>query len=217
MVEILLQAGANPNLSELHFPTPVMLAALKGRSEIIKDLLIPLGVDINELVDDIQYKHYIPAERYTPLIMALQSGDAETVRFLIEKGARNPLKGSLQFRCLLDAICLSPEKPEIVQMLLDINNSKNEYEFVLALAAANSQINVLRQVLETGKKVGMDIDSRARGCPSALGYAVKSRSIEMVTLLLQHGANPNNSAADDWPLIEYAKDRAMVSPFAVWC
>src|SRR5690606_37903578 len=80
MIKLLLEAGADPNLTVLsHTETPLMFAARSGALDAVK-LLLDAGAEL-EAKDD-----YRGA---TPIPFAAEQNHADVVRYLIERGA-NP-------------------------------------------------------------------------------------------------------------------------------
>lgn len=77
VARILLQNGADPNVIVLDGATPLMIAALNGKAEVIK-VLVEFGAKI-------EYIH--PVTSYTPLIAATYWGKKDAALALINLGA----------------------------------------------------------------------------------------------------------------------------------
>ena len=76
-VELLLQAGANPNGCVTHGLRPMHYAAFAGGDDSYVEMLVQHGADVN-CVDDVGY---------TPLHLAAKAGHVAVLRALIEHGA----------------------------------------------------------------------------------------------------------------------------------
>lgn len=83
MVKLLLDHGANPNLTNWLGGSYLHLLALQGNMELAK-LMINYGADINAIDDE-----YCT----TPFGWAAKYGQTEMVAFLLEQGAKRVLKG----------------------------------------------------------------------------------------------------------------------------
>ncbi len=77
LVKILLENGADPNLTNRVGETPLFAAAEKGRTDVVAELLAR-GVQVN-----IRSKF----TQMTPLMMAAENGHSEVVKLLLEKKA----------------------------------------------------------------------------------------------------------------------------------
>jgi ankyrin repeat protein len=80
MVELLLEAGADPNGMKLN--APLASAAFRGRVRMVRLLLSQPNIEVDKIDVDGQ----------TPLISAAQMGHARVVELLLEAGADPSIK-----------------------------------------------------------------------------------------------------------------------------
>ena len=86
-----------------------------------------------------------------------------------------------------------------------------EKELPLFAAAANGDIQLMRELIENGAEIDAETEWDWPHCGStALSSAIKSKSVQAVKLLLSYGANPNtfrecnNLPTRNNPLLTYA-------------
>ncbi len=172
------------------FGTPALhLAALNGRKAMV-ELLLARGADVNgkDLSAD------------TALVAAITSSRPEVAKVLIEHGA-DPLARNQNDHTPLHYACGKGDV-EMVRMLLpkssDLNVvSRNQISgspfgdevagTPLMLATRNNQPAIMKLLLDRGA----DPNVEAPAGKSALRIAVQAENRELVTLLLEHRANPN--------------------------
>lgn len=65
--------------------SPLMIAAYKGQSDVVRELLNNKDVDINEKNKYADTSGYTGG--YTPLMCAVENGHIEVVKLLLDKGA----------------------------------------------------------------------------------------------------------------------------------
>lgn len=141
-------------------------------------------------------------EETTPLMAAVQFGNASKVAALIQAGADvneavpndgNPLILAARYGNI-----------EIVKMLIDNGADVNGYvlhdETPLIGAAANGRLEVARLLIDNGAKVNLRVDSGHRSSRpmyrSPLGQAKLYGHNNMVALLLAKGAIPTTGQED---------------------
>ena len=143
-VRAIIAAGANVNPSAKY--SPIKLAIALRNAEIVR-LLIAAGADIDdpslvsdavagEMVDTLQLlldlgaPHYETEDGWTPLHAAVEGGDAEVVRALVE-GGLNPTVRYLDNRTPLE-------------MAIDFNEAQGVYDEIIdILAQAESEWRIL--------------------------------------------------------------------------
>ncbi|GAB1321063.1 hypothetical protein MFIFM68171_11273 [Madurella fahalii] len=147
--------------------------------------LVELGVDVNQSRVD------FPTTT-TPLSRAVEIGDAEWVRFLIAHGARvDPDLGSAL------ALAASMDRADLVQILLeagaqvDADDDALDFGSVLAAAAASAGLETVRMIIDAGADVNRALEKNVGSALAAAGRNQNPDALEVVSLLLRHGANPN--------------------------
>ena len=84
VIEMLLREGANADEKTNKGLTPLMEAASQGKNDAVK-ALIKAGADVSAKTDEVILKKSIV--HFTPMLMAVMSGDEETVLTLLLNGA----------------------------------------------------------------------------------------------------------------------------------
>jgi ankyrin repeat protein len=174
IARLLLQAGIDVNeLSNLRgFASTALGNAIINRNFKLAEFLIKEGADVN-LAEKTEYYGI-----RTPLRAAIQIGEIRFMELLLDEGAELDAPS-----CAWDEFC-------------DDNNLESYRErwaSPLQVAAARGDIKLATHLLHAGA------DANAPSYEmSALHWAVKSGSIEMVRLLLAHSADPNTRANNDY-------------------
>ena len=181
ILQVLLNNGANVTA------TNVMDEVVKGRSAESVRLLLDNGAKIFD-------RFPLALMREPPLMVAVQNGSLEIVRALLE--SRVTLNGRSSYGGIT-ALELAAEKgfTEIVGLLLDNGvNVNSDYSFYCALnmAVKNGRAATTRLLLERGAFV----DRRDFTNRTALHYAAKRGSPEIISLLLDFGASVIVNAKD---------------------
>lgn len=140
--KLLLEAGADPNISTNESRTALSWAAAEGSEESIELLLYQpsIELDIPDKFDQ------------TPLLRAADAGHTKCVRMLLDKGA-NVKHSDHDGRTALSLAALKGHK--VVAKLLfkrgaDINTQDKKGNTPLALAAENNHDAAVRFLLESG-------------------------------------------------------------------
>ena len=171
MVRTLLQAGADPNLPLLAGETPVMVASRAGSTDVVA-LLIDKGADLGARA----------ARGQTALMWAAAQGHADVVALLIERGAdvhaRSDVWGQM--------MGLPPHS--LPQHTREIPHGGNT---ALLFAARVGDVASTKVILDAGGNVD-DVDAWG---VSATALAAHSGDMEILELLLEHGADPNLAGA----------------------
>ena len=211
VISVLLEYGANPNISTKDGTTPLMIASCKGHVEVVKYLL-DVHVDVNTERED----------GATALYFACQNGYSVAVSALLQYGAnanvltktgRTPLmiaslKGHLDIvECLLKTLVdVNVQTIEgATAIYFASQNGHSEVVSILLQYGANSAISLTDgtspliiasseghlKVVECLMCDSVDLDvqtfefSRAIFCASENGHSA------VVSTLLKYGANPN--------------------------
>ena len=127
--------------------------------------------------------------------MNMGTGKAETVRLLREKGARFDIITNSGFSVLVAACANEDSDPNVVKDILqDLENDDN-VKVNYRVQSSTIKWKILRGSAKLMMRVGAAKSALfrriARGAGlTALHYAVRRGDLEVVKLLLRHGANP---------------------------
>ena len=186
IVEILLEAGANPDMvysddddeygfdlfdDELGGRTALHLAAKKGNSEVVK-LLLEAGAN-KEATKDLGE---------APLHLAAKKGNSEVVKLLLEAGADKDVADNDAYTALHFAA--QAGHLEVAILLLEAGAEKDAVDFceertALHFAAENGHSEIVKLLLDAGAdKAVADSDGKL---PSDLAF--DSNHIEVFNLL----------------------------------
>ena len=214
MVKILVAAGADVNAEGYFNRTPLSLAAEEGATEIMQILLgsgsdadTPSGGEDKEAAST-------PSIGSEALYTAIEKGDVEMVRLLVEAGADvNAAEGFGGDTPLHEAV--EQGDAEIVKILVaagaDVNAEGYFDRTPLSLAAEEGATEIMQILLGSGPDADTPADGEdkeAASTPSigseALYTAIEKGDVEMVRLLVEAGADVNASEGfgGDTPLHE---------------
>ncbi len=161
MMQLLLSRGANPTSMSGHWLMPLESAAYGGDVKMMEGFLDDFGADINR------------GHSRTPLESAVMGGRVESVAFLLDRGARVEEAGEY-WRLVKDA--LARRNIDMVEVLL------NRGAAILAEGTSSEQL-----LRHPGARV-----LAAIGCtPLERAAFVEDGSLDLVKILLDHGADPN--------------------------
>ena len=187
-VEGLIGAGADVNMQDdMMGYTPLYLAVMANSPEMTK-LLISNGADINK-----KDKTY----GYTPLMMALQSGYNSIAKLLIADGADIKIKGNNEATALILAAMNSREMVEVLLLKgADIkarsdNGSGVMTNCVMGIISGRVSIDLADFLLAKGADIDEVNTTDYYGGYTPLFWAVEDNNKELVSFLIQNGANVN--------------------------
>jgi ankyrin repeat protein len=181
-VDALIKRGANVKAATRYGVTPIAVAALNGNTAIVRRLL-DAGADPNTAT---------PAGE-TVLMTAARTGRLDTVALLLERGAHVNAKDSVRAQTAL-MWAITDNHPEVVKLLVargaDVNARTNvtkpRGEYVSARAGGAAGNAIIRQrALPT-----------ADGGMTPLLFAVRDGNVAMTRLLLELGADINQSSGN---------------------
>lgn len=198
IVELLLASKANVKAKTIHKRTPLHLAAEFGYMDIVK-LLLDSGANI-------QAKDH---DEMTPLLYAANKRYIDIVKLLVDNGANIEAKDWGKRTSL--HLAADWGQIEIVKLLLDngadIDAKDEDERTALHLTADSAEyggIDIARLLLDNGAR----INARDWDGMTALSLAVDNRNVDVVWLLVENGANPEE--ATDWrkrPILHWAAER----------
>ena len=179
MVALLLNHGADANIKDVNGCSPLTLAVLGGKHDIVQTLLQKGGIDINSRDQG----------QATPLIHAVTTGDANMVHLLLMGGANANLMDAKGWSPLTIASFYG--KDIIVELLLrkpDINVNITDAEGCspLALASRNGKLETVNKLL---RKPGINLNSRDLNGVTPLQSAIYYNQVAVAEFLLRCGAN----------------------------
>ncbi|XP_034742534.1 ankyrin repeat and SOCS box protein 9-like [Etheostoma cragini] len=170
----LIDQGACVNLNTLNQVSPLHGACLQGHMACAK-LLVENGANVNSSTVDGQ----------TPLSEACSRGHVTCVSLLLQKGA-TPLGTSHTSSPIHRAVakghteCIEP----LVQHSADVDQYIDQSGFPLHVACSNQHLSSVWKLLQLGASVNSIVSG-----DSPLHIAARLSSPEMVSALLEHGAD----------------------------
>lgn len=169
-VQLLLDHGADPNVEERDAPQGGALwHAVNGNHEDIVKRLLEFGANPNANVE----------AGGNPLFIAARRGHSSLVRLLYTYGAAMNLDSA----CCLGRIDLAGE---ILQADPTLANIGGDYG-ALCMAVGEGHTDLVRLLIRSGADLNAPWYAN-----NYMGYAME-KSTELVSLLLESGANPNNA------------------------
>jgi ankyrin len=181
-VEALIKGGADVKATTRYGVAPIGLAALNGNAAILRRLL-EAGADPDTATPGGE----------TALMTATRTGNAEAVTLLLDRGANVNAKDTVRSQTAL-MWAVTENHPAIVKLLAargaDVNARTNvtkpKGEYVPARAGGASGAGIIRQrALPT-----------ADGGMTPLLFAVRDANVEMTRLLMELGANIEQSSGN---------------------
>lgn len=187
----------------------LFFAVHKGSRDMVK-IILNHGADIHSY-KECKFSGGFVA-RYNVLTCAIKSGNAETVRFVIESGAS--VSASV---CVIPGIFMKPHYTEleiailagnakIVQILLDygasVHQVVSDYYSPIFCAALYNKLDIVALLLSYGAKInghGGESDISPIGCAASKGHD------RIVKYLLDQGANREDNALEQAILYKHLK------------
>lgn len=227
-VDMLLAAGADPNIEDSQAFTALHAAAKNNDTRMIYILAVKGHADINKVSNPAAYTplhtavfekqtdavdmlirvgadaHQTDDQGRTPLVIAGWNGCVEAAKFLLEQVAPEPdadIAADNRTAALYDAIFY--EHTAVADYLLDsgkvdVNRCVRGSDFVLNAAVRNGNTALVDKILAAGA----DTNAQTPKGNHALMIAVAGDAPDMAMRLLQGGANPNLPSDGDLPLMK---------------
>ncbi len=193
VVELLLKKGANVNISDNNGCSPLMKAIIFDCTDIVRLLLIN-GADVDNRYNGC-----------SPLMKALILGRTDIVRLLLINGADvdNRYNGCSP---LMKALILG--RTDIVRLLLingadvDTRDETGCTELILTASIVHTGIETAKiaEIAELLLRSGADVDAADNHGNTSLTTAAANGHSKIVELLLDYGADPNQSENTKSPL-----------------
>jgi ankyrin repeat protein len=230
IVKVLIDKGANVNVGDNNYRTPLMVAAKKDHLKTVQALLGAPSIDINATDDD----------GATALYLAALNGNDDVVKALINQGANVNVADHKGWTPLMSAT----KKGHLttVQALLgapriNINAQKSDGVTALYLAALNGHYDLVKALIDQGGDVSIgandgwtplmlaaekghlttvqallgapdiDIDAQKLDGATALIVAAANGKNDLVKALIDKGGDVNIRAHDGWPPLIFAAEK----------
>ena len=187
VVELLLQHNppARVDLAMKSGESALMLAARNGYGNIVETLL-DAGAEVDLLAND----------GCTAVFRAVTHGRLDVTTMLIDRGADMNRIYSGRWTILL--VAAAEGKPGIVRFLmqrgallhLDMRMVEPEWDTPMMVAVQRGKIEVVRELLESPRCAALNWARSGGGC-TALHGAARANALDIVKLLVEHGAGIN--------------------------
>lgn len=209
IANLLICAGADPNLSDIKFSLPLETAIITCQHKRLRSLAIALvktlinsGAAINPKRKTGEY------DACTPLIKAVQNDDIEIINLLIDLGAIINLECARDPELIPLHIAVKSKNKEVAKILLEKGARVNKRDVygstALHLAAQNNDLHMIELLLKNGAKP----NKLAQHDCTALHIAAKYGFFKLYHLLIEYGADdslldeenktPNDYFLDRW-------------------
>jgi len=185
VVKLLLDHGADPNISNKNGDTPLGYAASRNGTNgtLLCEWLLAKGAIVNP-TNKTEY-------RITPLDWAISSDNTELVKILLDAGASVKAKND-NGDTPLDAAADRGDL-EIAQMLIahgaDVNAKITGGTTPLMKAAGNGHVDIIKLLLDHGADVNFKRSDGLTALVDAAGAGAEHHGKECVELLLDKGAD----------------------------
>lgn len=201
--QLLLEAGANPNLANAYDLLPLHLA-IENRDLPMVRLLLASGAD----------PQTPDRAGESSLFLGARSGSADIVKLLLDYGA-DPEAREPNFNQTPLMVAVRAEAPEVVQLLLDTNVDVNAQTLA-------GDVPRMRLPSENAGSKGIGINrggipehgerAPVAGGKTALMYATRQGDLDMTRMLVEAGANLEQTEANGvTPLINAIVNGSIVS------
>ncbi len=195
ILKLLLQSGADVNVSDNVGRSPLTKAAANGHTRIV-ELLLQKGANVN--VSD-----YLGR---SPLMRAVSNGYTKIVELLLQQGANVDIIDIYGHTPLTKAV--TNGHTEIVRSLLrngagvDTRNETGCTELILTASIVHTGIETAKiaKIAELLLRSGADVDAADNHGHTPLTTAAANGHSKIVELLLDYGADPNQSENTKSPL-----------------
>ncbi|KAJ6654061.1 hypothetical protein lerEdw1_007487 [Lerista edwardsae] len=195
VAELLLDNGANPNITGLQYSVyPIIWAAGRGHSRIVQ-LLLQSGAKVN------------CSDKYgtTSLIWAARKGHLECVKYLLHMGADVDQEGANSMTALIVAVrggftdCVK----EILKRNPNVNLTDKDGNTALMIAAKEGHTEIVQDLLDAGTYVNIP----DRSGDTVLIGAVRGGHVEIVRALLHKYADIDIRGQDNKTALYWAVEK----------
>ena len=239
VVRVLLAGGADVNAAEIEGGTPLIVACQEGHADVVRALLAA-SADLSEMDGDIALQDAArntagdhlelaqallakgveinPAAGFTPLMWAASSGDADTVRELLDNGAKVDAKTDDGFTAMTlaandDVAAVLQEagaKTRLQSLLGRIGLEKAPMAKPvpeLLAAAKRGDIGTVQALLAKGA----DVNAATPTGGTALMAAAAAGHLDIVRALLAKGADVDARDKNGWSALMRAAKAGLES------
>ncbi|XP_032998957.1 kinase D-interacting substrate of 220 kDa isoform X6 [Lacerta agilis] len=195
VAELLLEKGANPNITGLQYSVyPIIWAAGRGHSRIVQ-LLLHHGAKVN------------CSDKYgtTPLIWAARKGHLECVKYLLHMGADVDQEGANSMTALIVAVKggFTDSVKEILKRNPNVNLTDKDGNTALMIAAKEGHTEIVQDLLDAGTYVNIP----DRSGDTVLIGAVRGGHVEIVRALLHKYADIDIRGQDNKTALYWAVEK----------
>ena len=178
-INILLNAGADPNIVSTEGNAFLHIAVLDGFSSEILQAAIDHGADVNATNRNSE----------TALMVASEKVHIEAFKILLNAGADPNIKDASGAACIhkaVDMCCFSEVLREMIDHGADVNAINTEYQTALMLACQKANESAVHALLKSGGDPNIP-DANGETC---LRIAIQNQSSgELVQALIEYGAD----------------------------
>jgi len=204
IMKLLLENNADPNARDNEKETPIFYAIfrstkLKNAKEVVK-ILLRYGADVNA----------VNKNGRTLLHLAVSYADLDLIKLLVENGANINTKDNNGRTVLYDAINRVKKEnedkiKEIIKYLLEKGANPNEtIRLKLPLNTLLKERIIGMLSYDAYKARGVKDEDNIVFVRSPLSTAIEMKNLELVKLLVEHGADVNPKFPNPNPLSEAA-------------
>lgn len=226
IIKMLIENGANLDLQNEDKETALMIATEYGEKEIAK-LLMEKGADVNlqnvsgETAEILEEKYRIMnEEKYMKsleiigksekdlIVNAIENGNEEMLKALIEKGANVNFQDEDGNTALMLAIEREDEKTAklLIENGADVNLQNKNGITALMLAMNDDKVEVVEKLIENKVYINFQ-DNSGR---TALMMAVSYGNMKMIEKLIENGADLNLQDNDGRTVLDYTEDKEII-------
>jgi len=192
-VPVLLQNGSSDKLRDSSDWQAIHLACLAGSDEIVEMLIAHDAANVTAKNQQ---------NGWQPLHIAAAKNNLKQLKLFLSNGAPINEQNLQGHTVLIIAACNGSE--EMLDFILeskgdvvDLNvKTEKHRETALYLACKNGHTSIARKLLEFKGASAVDVDSPSNTGATALHAAIYRGDLELVKLLVKHGARANASKAD---------------------
>ncbi|KAG5982843.1 hypothetical protein E4U55_001250 [Claviceps digitariae] len=205
IVTLLLAHGADVSKLSDHGYTPLRCAALEGHHDIVK-LLLEHGANVHATASE---------DSFTPLHLAALSGHDRVVKLLLDHGALTDFFTQDAYTALILAV-ESGNVASVKALIAKAADVNLHGENGCNVASDNGFVKTVQVLLESGAN-NVDLTFNREGW-TLLRTAAVCDNIDMIDLLLAHGADVNATDDDGWSaLLHAARHRRRDAVEALLC